>query len=272
MVALVFHHRYVEREAQLFDASFSGPVAVSPSMGTKFIDALCRINSVQDRFTVTVAIDVAHGDREEVLQFAKYCVDGGLEVWSGNIATAQAAIDYYNVGVRIFKVGIGGGAACSTRIVSGCGAPTAWSIKEIKTKLRLTDKITIIADGGIKNSGDIVKALALGADAVVCGRLLAGVDESAGQKWSDMHGNDWKEYRGMASSAALSRAGKRVRVEGVSGAVPATGKLKDVLNELVDGIKTGMAYVGARTIPELQKNAEFTRITHAAYAEGLPRI
>lgn len=261
------HHRYnMVHWAHQAELSEESPIAVSPSMGTEFLDWLSA-NVIPAG--CSLVIDVAHGDREEVYDYAKYAVDLGFEVWSGNICTVGAAFEYINNGVNILKVGIGPGSVCSTRVVSGCGYPQASAIYEIK---RDHPQATIVADGGIKSSGDIVKALALGADAVIIGRLLAGTAEAPGTYYSDMYGNDWKTYAGMASREVLEKAGKTVRVEGVVGRVPYVGPVKGVIDELMAGVKLGMAYVGARNIKELQQKAQFVRVTQAGQIEGGPRI
>lgn len=261
------HHRYVDNYGDLIFRSFDGPIAVSPSMGTAFIDSLNLTNP-----EATVALDVAHGDRKAVLNFAKYCRMKGLDVWSGNICTFyNSALSYLRIGVNTLKVGIGPGSACSTRVNTGCGYPQASAIWNIKQAA--PGNVSIIADGGIKTSGDIVKALALGADAVILGGLLAGTEETPGAVYlDDETGQRYKHYRGMASEVALRQNNKTVRVEGVSGMVPYKGPVKDVIDSLMSGVKLGMAYVGARTIKELREKAEFVEITQAGQYEGMPRI
>ena len=261
------HHRYNVPFDKLARISTFSPIAVSPSMGKSFLRYL--VEEYHGNKYSTIAIDVAHGHRREVLGFAEYAVKLGIEVWSGNIATRAAARAYLDIGVNVLKVGIGPGSACSTRVVSGCGYPQASAILEIKQAL---PHATIISDGGIKSSGDIVKALALGADAVIIGGLLAGTAEAPGEHYSDMYGNDWKTYAGMASREVLEGAGKTVRVEGVSGRVPYVGPVKGVVDELMAGVKLGMAYVGARNIKELQQKAHFVKITQAGQVEGSPRV
>ena len=282
---LGIHHRYISEKEREKYASLTryGPIAVSPSMGIEFINNMAK-DLIAHR--QTVAIDVAHGDRQEALDYAEYCHGLGLEVWSGNICTLEAALRYDRIGVNILKVGIGPGSSCSTRINTGCGYPQASAIYDIHNGLIDAKKMvldglvigkrietTIIADGGIKTAGDIVKALALGADAVIIGGLVAGTDESPGHIVIDENtGIRYKEYWGMASETALRQNKKTLRIEGVSGRVPYTGPMENVLNRLVDGVKLGMAYVGARSIKELQENAEFVEITQSGQREGLPRI
>lgn len=249
-----------------------GTIAVSPSMDKGLLREV--VSEVSDPI---LAIDVAHGHRQAVLDFASFLKSLAPDVcvMSGNLVTVDAAKDYASIldpERDALKVGIGGGGACSTRITAGVGYPQASAIYDIRQAL---PEYTIISDGGIKNSGDLVKALALGADAVVIGSLFAGTDEAPGKKWADKKGNTWKEYAGMASHDVLVKAGKTVRVEGVSGKVPYHGSLENVLfgpSGLITGLKLGMSYIGARNIFELQEKATFVQITSAGYAEGLPRI
>lgn len=264
---LGIHHRYVADERSLLVHACDGPIAISPSMGVEFVNQLLKTSVV----TKTVVIDVAHGHRKEVIDFAEYCHSLGLEVWSGNICTVDAAIEYLRKGINILKVNIGGGSVCTTRVVSGCGYPLASAIYEIKQAF---PSATIICDGGVKSSGDIIKALALGADAVITGNLLAGTDETPGDivVGPDTGGVSYKRYQGMASFESLSKNNKTVRVEGVSGLVPYKGPVKEVIDNLMSGVKLGMAYVGARSIKELQEKAEFVEITQAGQYEGMSRI
>jgi IMP dehydrogenase len=280
---LGIHYRYSngrqtkEQQLQmLMLGAMNGPVAVAPSMGADLISVL--VDELVDRGYVregiTLAIDVAHGHRQGVLDFAKFLKSLKVTVWSGNIVTVDAAKDYWNILDPLtdaLKIGIGPGAACTTRVVSGCGYPQASAIHEIYTS-QYNNGTAIIADGGIKSSGDIVKALALGADAVIIGRLFAGTTEAPGEHFSDMHGDDWKVFEGMASESALQGAGKTVRVEGVSGTVPYVGAVEHVIKVLQDGISTGLAYTGSRNIDELRINAEFIKQTYAGILEGQPRI
>lgn len=264
------HHRYINNihvMEHLFEQSKNGPVAVSPKMNMHYF--VVDMEPPQK----TIVIDVGHGERQEALDFAKTSVDVGLEVWSGNVCTAEGALAYYNAGVNVIKVGIGPGSACITRTNTGCGMPQAEAIYDIRNNLYpKPDDLFIIADGGIKNAGDIVKALALGADAVILGGLLAGTDEAPGDILVGDDGRRYKEYRGMASEAALKQNNKTVRVEGVSGMVPYKGPVEDVINSLMSGVKLGMAYVGARNIKELREKAEFVEITSAGQREGMARI
>jgi IMP dehydrogenase len=283
--ALGIHHRYNLTPEIVKEAVEYGALAVSPS------DVEKNPKLYFDLPKSVLVIDVAHGDSQrchDLVQHLKYL---GHTVVSGNIATVVAADFYMQLGVNILRVGVGGGSACTTRTVAGVGYPQASAIYEIHKEF---PEATILSDGGCSSSGDIVKALALGADYVITGRLLAGTRETPGEVYPsdiykdrdtvsdlsldqlDRHPEFYKDYckiyRGMASRESLEEAGKTVRPEGVSGTVPYRGPVLPVLNELIDGIKAGCAYVGARNITELRKNAEFIRVTQAGYQEGLPRI
>lgn len=223
-----------------------------------------------------LVLDIAHGHSLKAIATAKLMQEKfGVPVSSGNIATGKAARDYFNEGITTLRVGIGPGASCSTRVVAGVGVPQLSAILEIKNELRNED-VTIIADGGIKNSGDIVKALAAGADIVMVGGLFAGYDETAGDKIyiqnDDNSMKTFKRFRGMASSDALEARGKQSFVEeGKAFMVPVKYELGNYLKELHEAIQTGLAYLGAKTIPELWEKARFIEVSPLGFAEGLPR-
>lgn len=218
-----------------------------------------------------VCIDVAHGDHKKVydtikaISKRKYSNVNKLIV--GNIATPEAAVRLRELGVQTLKVGVGPGSLCTTRINTGCGVPQLTAIMDIREALnKLNVQTQIIADGGIKNSGDIVKALAAGADAVMIGGLLAGTDETPGEVIDGK-----KVYRGMASKEAQTDwKGEATNVEGETISVPVRGPVAEVIKPLVAGIKSGFSYVGAKNIDELRLKAKFMRITPAGYRESLP--
>ena len=252
------HHRYTTTDLLLKAYPYGG-VGVSPSMGTKWLE------SIKDRTQVLV-IDVAHGHSKKVIKYAKELVSMGFPVMSGNICTAYAAEDYVKIGVKLLRTGLGSGSACSTRLVAGIGVPQISAIMDIRESVG--DDTKIISDGGIRYTGDIIKALAAGADAVMVGRLLAGANEALGER----NGNNTKSYRGMASMASLDEAGKERNIEGVSSTVECDGALSDIIARVIKGLKIGFAYLGARNILELQARAEFIQITQAGWNESLPRI
>jgi IMP dehydrogenase len=258
------HHRYIDDLDILIEAAKYGPIAISESMGRPFIDKLA--DSIP---APIVKIDVAHGDTFKHLAFAKYCVDAGCVVISGNVATVEGALNYKNVGVNIITAGIGAGSVCSTRIVAGVGVPQLHALKKIR---KACPDAFIVSDGGHKNSGDIVKALKY-ADAVILGRLLAGTSESAAyQNGLTRKNNSEVRYSGMASKEVLQAAGKEVHPEGVSGWVPYQGSVKDVIGELCSGIRAGFAYVGAKNIQEFREKAKFIKVSPSTILENNPRI
>jgi len=234
-----------------------------------------------------IVIDVAHGHTEMVIDMVKRLrrtYGDEIEIVAGNVVTPEGVEDLASAGVDAVKVGIGPGSVCTTRIVAGVGVPQLTAIMMCSEKARELD-IPIIADGGIRYSGDIVKALAAGASTVMIGRLLAGTDESPGAIVV-RNGRKYKIYRGMASLYAM--LGREVReagneaealldaseysyyAEGVEAYVPYTGSVSEVIKQLVAGLRSGMSYLGARTIEELRENAVFIRITESGFRESLP--
>jgi IMP dehydrogenase len=226
-----------------------------------------------------VAVDTAHGHSRSVLETVKVVKKKypDLDVIAGNIATAEAAKDLVKAGVDAVKVGVGPGSICTTRIVSGAGMPQLTAIADCAAALAGTG-VPIVADGGIKYSGDMTKALAAGASAVMIGGILAGTEESPGETVL-FQGRTYKVYRGMGSLGAMEKGGKdryfqagrpeaKLVPEGIEGRVPYKGTLSGVIYQLVGGVKSGMGYCGCRTIQDLQKNARFIRQTLAGLREG----
>jgi IMP dehydrogenase len=226
-----------------------------------------------------VVVDTAHGHSQAVLDTVKMVkkLHPSLDVVAGNIATAEAAKDLMKAGVDAVKVGVGPGSICTTRIVSGAGMPQLTAIADC-AKALAGSGIPVIADGGIKYSGDISKGLAAGASAVMLGSLLAGTEESPGETVL-YQARTYKVYRGMGSIGAMERGGgdrygqsgrpaQKLVPEGIEGRVPYKGPVAAVLYQLVGGVKSGMGYCGCKTIPDLQKNASFIRQTVAGLREG----
>ncbi len=226
-----------------------------------------------------VAVDTAHGHSRGVLETVKIVKKKypDLDVIAGNIATAEAARDLVKAGVDAVKVGVGPGSICTTRIVSGSGMPQLTAISDCAVALAGAD-VPIVADGGVKYSGDVTKALAAGASAVMIGGILAGTEESPGETVL-FQGRTYKVYRGMGSLGAMEKGGKdryfqagrpesKLVPEGIEGRVPYKGTLSGVIYQLVGGVRSGMGYCGCRTIPELHKNARFIRQTLAGLREG----
>jgi IMP dehydrogenase len=226
-----------------------------------------------------VVVDTAHGHSQSVLDTVKVIKKryDHLAVVAGNIATAAAAKDLVKVGADAVKVGVGPGSICTTRIVSGAGMPQLTAIADC-AKALAGSGVPIIADGGVKFSGDITKALAAGASSVMLGGLLAGTEESPGETVL-YQARTYKVYRGMGSIGAMERGGKdryfqtgrpesKLVPEGIEGRVPYKGSLAAVVYQLVGGVKAGMGYCGCRTVRELQEKATFTRQTLAGLRES----
>jgi IMP dehydrogenase len=227
-----------------------------------------------------VVIDTAHGHSQKVLDAVARVkrLSNSVQVVAGNVATAAGAQALIDVGADAIKVGIGPGSICTTRIVAGVGVPQLSAIIETAEAAMKKD-IPIIADGGVKYSGDLAKAVAAGADCVMIGSLLAGTDESPGEVFL-YGGRSYKSYRGMGSLGAMARGSAdryfqadikdsmKLVPEGVEGQVPYKGPVGAVIHQLAGGLKAAMGYVGAKTITELQEKAEFVRITSAGLRES----
>lgn len=232
-------------------------------------DYLERASEIYNQGANFVCVDVAHGHHaamKTALRRLRIMLGDDFHIMAGNVATLQGVNDLADWGADSVRCNIGGGSICSTRIQTGHGMPGLQTIIDCAT----TDRnVTIIADGGIRNSGDIVKALAAGADAVMCGSLLAGTSESPGQVHKGKDGFSWKTYRGMASKEAqVDWKGKYSSFEGVSSTVPFKGPVANILFDLEKGIRSGLSYSGARTITELQTSAEFILQTSAGATES----
>ena len=226
-----------------------------------------------------IVVDSAHGHSKGVIDAVKYVRKNypKISLVAGNIATAQGAKDLADAGVDAIKVGIGPGSICTTRVVSGVGVPQITAVSEAKKAVK-GSLVKIIADGGIKYSGDIVKAIAAGADVVMIGSLFAGTEESPGATVL-YQGRSYKMYRGMGSLGAMkkgskdryfqsdSEAGKLVP-EGIEGRVPFKGSLSSTVFQLLGGLRSGMGYCGVTNLQELQEKAQFVRITSAGLGES----
>ncbi len=253
-----------------------GRLRVGAAVGTA-PDTLERIEELYKVGVDLVVVDTAHGHSERVIETVKKIKSKypDLDVVGGNIATEAAAKALMKVGVNAVKVGIGPGSICTTRVVAGIGVPQLTAIMDCAKGLK-GSKVRLIADGGIKFSGDIVKALAAGADLVMIGGLLAGTDESPGEM-VHYQGRSYKVYRGMGSISAMKLGSKdryfqddideplKLVPEGVEGQVPYRGSLSLVIHQLVGGLRSGMGYVGAADLEQLRNNAQFVKIT----AQGL---
>ena len=228
-----------------------------------------------------IVVDTAHGHSEAVIEVVKKIRKESTKITliAGNIATEQAAIELAKLRVDAIKVGIGPGSICTTRVVAGIGFPQFSAILNVKKGLNKYKNIKIIADGGIRYSGDIAKALGAGADAVMIGSLLAGTDETPGEIFY-YQGRSYKSYRGMGSISAMSRGSAdryfqqdikdqlKLVPEGIEGRVPYRGPVKNIIDQLVGGLKSSMGYLGAKNITEFQKNAKFIEISNSGIKEG----
>lgn len=242
-------------------------------------DTLARIEALVQAGVDIVAIDSAHGHSKGVLDKISEIRRAypALDVVGGNIVTAEAAKDLIEAGANVLKVGVGPGSICTTRVVAGVGVPQLSAIYNVYEYAK-SKNVTVIADGGIKLSGDIVKAIASGAGAVMLGSLLAGTDEAPGEEII-FQGRKFKSYQGMGSLSAMKRGGKeryfqseakKFVPEGIEGRVPHKGKLEDVIFQLTGGLRAGMGYCGAKDIEALQKDSKLVMITGSGLKESHP--
>jgi IMP dehydrogenase len=252
-------------------------VAAATTVGEKglnftraLIDAECDV----------IVIDTAHGHNRDVARAVEAVkkLSNTVQVIAGNVATAEATRALIDAGADGIKVGIGPGSICTTRIVAGVGVPQLTAVMECAEE---ADKsgVPVIADGGLRTSGDAAKALAAGASSIMIGSMLAGTEEAPGETFL-YQGRAYKSYRGMGSVGAMARGSAdryfqqeikdtmKLVPEGIEGQVPYKGPAKDVVHQLVGGIKAAMGYTGSRTIDELRKNAKFVRITNAGLSES----
>jgi IMP dehydrogenase len=224
-----------------------------------------------------LCIDTAHGHSERVLDAVRHVKNKmpNVQLIAGNVGTYEAAKDLIDLGIDGIKVGIGPGSICTTRVVSGAGVPQITAIMEVAKATRGAG-VPLIADGGIKFSGDVTKAIAAGADCVMIGSLFAGTEESPGETIL-YQGRTFKSYRGMGSLGAMSQGNadrygqdpnSKLVPEGIEGRVPYKGVLADLVFQLVGGLKSGMGYTGSRTIQELHEKARFLRVSSAGLRES----
>lgn len=254
-----------------------GRLRVGAAVGVMDVD---RVAALIEADVDMIVVDTAHGHSDNVIKTVeKIKSDFDIDVIAGNIATGDAAADLISAGVDAVKVGIGPGAICTTRVISGVGVPQVSAVRMV-AKVANPKGVPVIADGGIKLSGDITKAIAAGASAVMLGSLLAGLDESPGETVI-YKGRRFKVYRGMGSLGAMVKgsadrygqkdaAYDKLVPEGVEGRVPYRGSLGDYLYQLVGGLRAGMGYCGCETIDKLRANAKFIRISAAALTENHP--
>ncbi len=255
-----------------------GRLRVAAAIGT--YDTYERAKELISAKVDALVIDTAHGHSKRVKESLKLLREKfpDTEIVIGNIATAEAARELIELGASALKVGIGPGSICTTRIISGVGVPQITAIQNC-ARIAKEYNIPIVADGGIKYSGDITKALAAGADSVMIGSLFAGVDESPGELIL-YQGRYYKTYRGMGSIGAMQHGSRdryfqeanaeveKLVPEGIEGRVPYRGNLSQTIYQLIGGLKAGMGYCGCRNIKELQSNTRFIKITNAGLKES----
>ncbi len=280
--------RQVER-VKSFPVDFTKfPHAVTGNNGGLLAGAAVGAADLDERLPLLVQADVdvvtvdsAHGHSRGILDAVKKIKDKypDLDVMAGNIVTAKAALDLVSAGADAVKIGVGPGAICTTRVVAGVGVPQITALLEVFDALKDTDK-GIIADGGIKYSGDITKAIAAGAHAVMVGRLLAGTDETPGEV-TEMDGKKFKQYVGMGSLAAMKRGSKdryfqhgkqaeKLVPEGIEALVDYKGPVKKMLYQLAGGLRAGMGYCGTASIDSLRRNGKFVKISASGLKESHP--
>jgi len=255
-----------------------GRLLVGAAVGVT-ADTMMRVKKLVEANVDVIVVDTAHGHSKGVLETVRKIREQypALNIIAGNVATAEATRDLIEAGANIIKVGIGPGSICTTRVVAGVGVPQITAIYDCATEARKYG-VPIIADGGIKYSGDIVKALAAGAHAVMLGSLLAGVTESPGET-EIYQGRRFKVYRGMGSVAAMEKGSKdryfqednkKFVPEGIEGRVPYKGPLADTIYQLVGGLRSGMGYCGTKNLEELREKTQFIRMTGAGLRESHP--
>lgn len=244
-------------------------------------DTLDRVAALVNAGVDVIVLDTAHGHTKGVIEMLKRIkAKFNVDVIAGNVGTAEGTKDLMKAGADAVKVGIGPGSICTTRVVAGVGVPQVTAIMEC-AKVAAKNNIPIIADGGIKQTGDIAKAIAAGADSVMIGGLFAGVDEAPGEKVL-LEGRSYKIYRGMGSLDAMREGSKdryfqdaedeiqKLVPEGIEGRVPYKGNLSETVYQMVGGLRAAMGYCGCRTIAELKKKAQFVRMTDAGLRESHP--
>ena len=271
----------IEKSAEHPDATKddSGSLMVGAALGTS-PDTLERALALNEAGVDLFVIDSAHGHSKNVIETIKVIKKEfpSIEVIGGNVATPEGAIELVKAGADGVKVGMGPGSICTTRIIAGIGVPQISAILDIKEALKKMD-VGIIADGGIRFSGDIAKAIAAGADSVMLGGLFAGTEEAPG-KVELFQGRSFKTYRGMGSIGAMTERQDANRYmqedtdveklvpEGIEGRVPYKGLVINVINQLIGGLRQSMGYIGCKTIEEVHQNSEFVEITNAGMTES----
>lgn len=265
-------HRYNSVEEQCDIVKDSELRVVGAAVGVSG-DFEKRAWSLYDSGVKVMCIDIAHGHHtlmKNAIKLLKQNFGDEVSIIAGNVATPAAYQDLVEWGADAVRVGIGGGSICSTRVQTGHGMPTFQSVYDCA---RLGCDIPIVADGGVKNAGDIVKALAAGADFVMLGSLLAGTDESPGESFLSADGKKYKVYRGMASvEAQKDWRGEARSLEGISTTIPHKGSVVSILDNLRQNIRSGLSYSGCRNVRELQQRAQFIQQSTSGLAESRTHI
>jgi IMP dehydrogenase len=278
-LAVVHRNMSVEAQADIIKSLADKNLKSAGAIGSSDTQ-IDRAKALIDAGANMIVIDTAHGHSTNVLKQVEAVrkLSNDITLCAGNIATAKAAQALIDAGVDCVKVGIGPGSICTTRIVAGVGVPQLTAIMNVASVAK-NKGIGIIADGGLRHSGDIVKALAAGADAVMVGSLLAGTDEAPGEILN-INGQKFKSYRGMGSIGAMSEGSadryfqkngseaNKLVAEGVEGLTKAKGATADILYQLVGGLRSGMGYIGAATIADMPARAEFVKISNAGLKES----
>ena len=273
--------RDIENTAKNPDATKDnfGRLIVGAALGTDK-DTFDRAEALFHEGVDVLVIDSAHGHSKNVIETIKTVKQKfpSVDVIGGNIATADAAIELVKAGADAVKVGMGPGSICTTRIIAGIGVPQISAIFDVSTALKNTE-VAVIADGGIRFSGDIAKAIAAGADSVMLGSLFAGTEEAPG-KVELFQGRSFKTYRGMGSIGAMTEredanrymqedvAADKLVPEGIEGRVPYKGLVLNVVNQLIGGLRQSMGYIGCKNISEMHKKSQFVEITNAGMTES----
>ncbi len=256
----------------------NGRLLVGAAVGIT-ADMMERVSALVNAKVDVITIDTAHGHSAGVLKAVKKIKEAypEIQVIAGNVATYEATKALIEAGADCVKIGIGPGSICTTRVVTGIGVPQITAIMEA-AKAAVEYDVPIIADGGIKYSGDIIKAIAAGADVIMAGSLFAGTSEAPGEEVL-YEGRRYKEYRGMGSIGAMKSGSedryfqtgtKKFVPEGVEGRVPFKGQVEDVVYQMIGGLRAGMGYIGAKDIPEVKERAHFVKISSASLIENHP--
>jgi IMP dehydrogenase len=270
-------HRYMTYDAQIRKAEALAGIEINFGVAIASNNGYMEhAQKLYDIGTRVFLVDTANGHGEYAVQAVKALRDkfDDIHIMAGNVSTSDGFANLIWAGADSVRVGIGGGSACTTRIVSGHGMPTLASIMEIerwRDEHDFHDSCSIIADGGIRNSGDMVKSFAAGANAVMVGSMLAGTDQAPGDILTDANGREVKMFRGMASSSAqLDSSGKVSVSEGISTTIPYKGSVEHILDQIKGGLGSGCSYSGVHNLELLNIFAEYTRVSSASLDESRP--